>query len=145
MLLFDTCCCLGAPEIVLSEQKRFVLKTPGKLSVDVGSTVYAVRGTDITVSCKASASPDYGEIKIEWLMHGTPVTDRFRGDVAAIDGALRIRRVGLFNEGTYTCRASNDAGATEALFTVKRVSEYDKKHVFLNAISFSGVHIKFGF
>lgn len=108
--------------IVLSNQTKFVLKTPGKLSVDVGSTVYAVKGAQITVSCRASAPTDTP--KIEWLRNGYPVTDRFMGDVAAIDGVLRIRRLGRFNEGTYACRASNDAGDKEALFTAKIISEY---------------------
>ena len=108
--------------IVVSEQKKFVLKTPGKLSVDVGCSVWAVRGTEITVSCRAS-SPDGTAPTIEWLRYGYLVTDRYQGDVAARDGSLRIRRLGRFNEGTFTCRASNDAGETDALFTAKIIGE----------------------
>lgn len=106
--------------IVQSEQKKFVIRTPTKLSVDVGCTVYAVRGTEITVACRASAAP----CAPKWFKNGYPVTDRFIGDVAAIGGSLKIRRLGRFNEGTYTCRASNKVGETEALFTAKIIGEF---------------------
>ncbi|KAL9986930.1 hypothetical protein ACROYT_G001147 [Oculina patagonica] len=107
-----------APKIVVSEQKKIVHKTVSKVSVDVGSTVWAVKGTEITVSCRAS-SPSGTPVRIQWFRYGYPVTERFLGDVAAREGALRIRKLGRFNEGTYTCRASNQAGDTEALFTAK--------------------------
>lgn len=107
--------------IVESEKKKFVVKKVSKVSVDVGSTVWAVKGTEITVSCRASS--EFGNHKIEWLRYRAVVTERFRGDVAAIDGTLRIRRLTRFNEGTFTCRASNDAGETKALFTAKIIGE----------------------
>ena len=119
------CPCLDAPVIVVSEQKKFVLKKVGRLSVDVGSTVWAVRGTEIIVSCRAS-SPSGTPTKIQWLRYGGeyPVTERFQGGVAARDGTLTIRSLTRFNEGTYTCRASNKAGSTTALFTAKIFSKY---------------------
>ena len=117
------CPFIDAPVIVVSEQKKFVVKNVGKLSVDVGSTVWAVRGTDITVSCRAS-SPSGLTTEIEWFRsYGDPVTERFRGGVAATDGTLTIRNLGRFNEGTYTCRASNKAGSMTALFTAKIISK----------------------
>lgn len=118
------CPCIDAPVIVVSEQKKFVVKKVGRLSVDVGSTVWAVRGTEIAVSCRAS-SPSGIPTKIEWLRsYGAPVTERFRGGVGAREGTLTIRKLGRFNEGTYTCRASNKAGYTTALFTAKIISKY---------------------
>ncbi|XP_068741513.1 hemicentin-1-like isoform X2 [Montipora capricornis] len=107
------------PDIILSEQKKFVLRTPGKLLVDVGCTVFAVKNTEITVACRANSTS--GSTKIEWLKNGFQVSDRFIGDVAAISGSLQIRKLGRFNEGSYTCRASNDEGETDALFTAKIV------------------------
>ena len=121
--------------IVQSEQKKFVVRTPGKLSVDVGCTVYAARGTEITVACRASATA--GTPKIKWFRNGYLVSDRYIGGVAAIDGSLRIRRLGRFNEGTYTCRASNDAGSSEALFTAKIVGE------FSGDLSINNCHLQF--
>ena len=110
--------------IVVSEQKKFVVKKVGKLSVDVGSTVWAVRGTEIAVSCRASSSSGLST-EIEWFRsYGGPVTERFRGGVAAREGTLTIRNLGRFNEGTYKCRASNKAGSTTALFTAKIISKY---------------------
>lgn len=118
------------PVIVKSEEKKFVLRTPGQLSVDVGCTVYAVKGAQITVSCRASALT--GTPKIEWFRNGFPVQEnRFSGDVAVIRGALRIRRLGRFNEGSYRCRASNKAGRTEAFFTAKIIREYSDEYTLL--------------
>lgn len=108
---------LDLPVIVESEVKKFVFKKVSKVSVDVGSTVWAVRGTEITVSCRASSNFDTP--KILWYRNGVVMTDRFRGSVAAIDGILRIRRLTRFNEDTYTCKASNTAGERRALFTAK--------------------------
>ena len=112
---------LDLPVIVESEIKKFVVKKVSKVSVDVGSTVWAVRGTEITVSCRASSNFD--SPKIEWLGRRLLITDRFRGGVAAIYGTLKIRRLTRFNEDTYTCKASNDAGETKALFTAKIIGK----------------------
>ena len=109
---------------MVSEQKKFVQKTVGKVSVDVGCSVWAVKGTEITVSCRAS-SPTGAPVRILWLRNGWPVTERFRADVAARDGVLTIRKLGRFNEGTYTCRASSNTGESEALFTAKIIGEWE--------------------
>lgn len=114
---------------MVSEQKKFVQKTVGKVSVDVGCSVWAVKGTEISVSCKAS-SPTGAPVKILWLRYGWPVTERFRGDVAARGGVLTIRKLGRFNEGTYTCRASSSGGQSEALFTAKIIGECVKFILF---------------
>ena len=90
--------------------------------MDVGCTVFAVKNTEITVACRANSTS--GSTKIEWFKNGYQMSDRFIGDVAAIFGSLKIRKLGRFNEGSYTCRASNDEGETEALFTAKIVGEF---------------------
>ena len=108
--------CADPPEIMVSEQRKFVVRKVSKLSVDVGSTVYAVKGTEITVSCKVSANDP---IKVEWLRFGLPVIPRFQGGVAAVNGVLTIRRLSRFNEGSYTCRASNENGEAEEIFSAK--------------------------
>ena len=112
---------LEGPGIILSEQKKFVLRVPGKLLVDVGCTVYAVKGAQITVSCRANSTN--GATKIEWFKDGFPVKERFEANVAARLGSLTIRVLNRFNEGTYTCKASSSEGVTEALFTAKIAGE----------------------
>lgn len=112
--------CFAGPSIICIK-KTFRLRTPGQLSVDVCSTVYAVTGSDISVTCRASSTS--GKPKIEWFRYGYPVTNRYSADVAAFDGVLRIRRVSRFNEGSYTCKASNEEGKSEEYFTLKRLSK----------------------
>lgn len=121
---------------IICIKKTFRLRTPSQLSVDVCSTVYAVTGSDISVTCRASSTS--GKPKIEWFKYGYPVTNRYSADVAAIDGVLRIRRVSRFNEGSYTCKASNEEGKSEEYFTLKRLNPS------LPIILTSDGHVSFG-
>ena len=123
------CIFLEGPGIILSEQKKFVLRVPGKLSVDVGCTVYAIKGAQITVSCRANSTN--GATKIEWLKDGFPIGERFEANVAARLGLLTIRVLNRFNEGTYTCKASSNEGVTEALFTAKIAGELRRFQRFI--------------
>lgn len=97
--------------------------------MDVGCTVYAVKGAQITVSCRANSTN--GATKIEWFKDGFPIGERFEANVAARLGSLTIRALNRFNEGTYTCKASSNEGVTEALFTAKIAGELRRFQRFI--------------
>lgn len=68
-------------------------------------------GHPVELPCVAQGVP---EPSISWLKDGVAL-EVSRGDYRLSgDGSLKVRKVGLDDEGVYTCRASNVAGQDEA-------------------------------
>ncbi|XP_048583436.1 hemicentin-2 isoform X2 [Nematostella vectensis] len=110
------------PTIILSKKKEYLLKKTSRISVLVGSSVWSVKGSEITVKCR---TPDEDKAMIQWFTEGgfyeIKRFQRYEDDVGIDDeGNLHIRSVGRFNEGTYQCKATRLAGASStAAFTLK--------------------------
>ena len=48
----------------------------------------------------------------------------FEDDVAAVNNKLVIQRLNRYNEGRYTCEATNREGKDQAMFEVKIICKY---------------------
>ncbi|XP_031431207.1 LOW QUALITY PROTEIN: hemicentin-1 [Clupea harengus] len=81
-------------------------------SIQPGPRLMKVQvGHPVELPCVAQGVP---EPSISWLKDGTAL-EVSRGNYrSSVDGSLTLRKVGLDDEGVYTCRASNIAGQDEA-------------------------------
>lgn len=103
------------PIIKVSTQPKYILKQKGSLSVLVGTKVWAVKGSEITVSCTATGK---FPAKITWTRDDYEITTYFEDDVGIVNGNLKIRGTDRFNEGTYVCEAKSEGGTATAIFAL---------------------------
>jgi hypothetical protein len=108
--------------IKLSKQQKYILRKKGSISVLVGTKVWAVKGSEVTVSCTATGKYP---TDITWRRgDGYEVTKYFEDDVGIVNGNLKIRESDRFNEGTYVCKARSKGGTSSAIFTLAIFGKY---------------------
>lgn len=80
----------------------------------VQPVVYALRGTNATMSATVSSEPSPTEENIAWYYKGIRLSPGDRYSFAATNQELTIVRVEVGDYGAYTCEVNTTAGSDRA-------------------------------
>ncbi|XP_068096243.1 hemicentin-1 isoform X2 [Hyperolius riggenbachi] len=89
---------------------------PPRIADNEAETLAAVLDTSINIECIVTGDP---LPQINWLKNGLPLAVSSQIRLLNSGQILRISRIQKFDEGTYTCVASNRAGVDEKLYILK--------------------------
>ncbi|XP_066533975.1 hemicentin-1 [Hoplias malabaricus] len=83
---------------------------------DVAEELTAVQDSSLNIECVASGSPPP---QLNWLKNGLPLPVSAHTRLLSAGQLLRITRVQVSDEGTYTCVASNRAGVDNRHYSLQ--------------------------
>ena len=75
----------------------------------------------MTIKCQPDAAPTP---EITWLQNGQVITNDDRRSVS-LDGTLRVSQMTAADQGTYTCKARNQNGESQASTYVSVFSKFE--------------------
>ncbi|XP_028911077.1 ADAMTS-like protein 1 isoform X1 [Ornithorhynchus anatinus] len=101
---------LAGKPLVKTSRMTLVNTDLPAVTVDVGSTIKTVQGTNVTILCQVAGVP---EAEVTWFKNKSQSIPTHHSH----DGSLLIANVSFLDEGRYSCRATNLHGeVTESTY-----------------------------
>ncbi|XP_075787629.1 ADAMTS-like protein 1 isoform X6 [Pelodiscus sinensis] len=94
---------LAGKPLIKASRATLINTESSAVTVDIGSTVKTIQGTNVTISCQVAGVP---EAEVTWLRNRVKLVPAYH----LHDGSLLIANVTLSEQGLYSCRAANLRG-----------------------------------